>query len=71
MITSEEINGAKTLIGEMTQDDYSALVVLVNKESDTKMMVCGEPDDIVKLLERLENYCCRYTEMLKAKGGSR
>lgn len=71
MITSEEINGAKTLIGEMTQDDYSALVVLVNRDADTKLTVCGESEDVLKLLERVENYCRRYTDMLKSKGGRR
>lgn len=71
MITSEEIKLAKNLVDNLNESDLSVLVVVVNRDADTKLTVCGESVDIEKLLERVEDYCRRYTDMLKSEGGSR
>lgn len=71
MITSEEIKLAKSLVDRLNESDLSVLVVVVNRDADTKLQVCGESVDIEKLLERVEDYCRRYSDMLKSKGGRR
>lgn len=60
MISNEEIEYAQNLANGLSREDYSFMIVLVNKDVETKMLIAGDEDDVKDLMYRVEFFASNY-----------
>lgn len=57
MITTEEIELARTYTARLTEDDKALVLVKLDPEGDLRILQAGDDESIDSLLQKLSSWC--------------